>query len=115
LIVDVDGRADASGRWGAERLLEGTTFRCTAVVAGTDRNSAGAMEVLQAAGLRIPEDVAVVGFDDLAFAALSDPPLATLRTRCDELGSRAALLLLDEMDMGVGPRCRDDLLVRRDV
>jgi PAS domain-containing protein len=97
LIVGVDDRSVASGRWGAERLLERGDLACTAVVAGTDRNALGAMQALQAAGLRVPQDIAVVGFDDLTAAQLADPPLTTLRTRFDELGRRAANLLIDEI------------------
>jgi hypothetical protein len=73
-------------------------------MAGTDLNAVGVMEVLQAAGLRVPEDVAVVGFDDLTVAELADPPLATLRTRFDELGRRAADLLLEEINGRAIPR-----------
>ena len=77
---------------------------CTAVVAGTDLNAVGVMEVLQAAGLRVPEDVAVVGFDDATIAHLADPPLTTLRMRFDEFGRRAANLLLDEISGIAVPR-----------
>ena len=77
---------------------------CTAVVAGTDLNAVGVMEVLQAAGLRVPADVAVVGFDDMTLAHLADPPLTTLRTRFDEFGRRAANLLLDEISGIAVPR-----------
>jgi len=96
LVIGVEDNHVASGRAGARQLLEGGAL-CTAVVAGTDRNAVGAMEVLQAAGLRVPDDVAVVGFDDLTDASLTDPPLTTLRTRFDELGRRSATLLLDEI------------------
>lgn len=97
LVIGVEDNHVASGRAGARKLLEAGALPCTAVVAGTDRNALGVMEVLQAAGLRVPEDVAVVGFDDLTDASLLDPPLTTLRTRFDEFGRRAANLLLDEI------------------
>ena len=104
LVIDVDDRQTASGRVGARQLLERAAWPCTAVVAGTDRNAVGVMEVLRAAGLRVPEDVAVVGFDDRTVADLADPPLTTLRTRFDELGRRAASLLLDEISGSAVPR-----------
>src|SRR6185295_4425003 len=93
LVIDIEDNHLASGRAGARRLLEGPALPCTAVVAGTDLNAVGVMEVLQAAGLRVPADVAVVGFDDMTLAQLADPPLTTLRTRFDEFGRRAANLL----------------------
>jgi DNA-binding LacI/PurR family transcriptional regulator len=77
LTIAVADNHVASGRAGARQLLEGGALPRTAVVAGTDRNAVGAMEVFQAAGLRVPEDVAVVGFDDLTDASLADPPLTT--------------------------------------
>jgi len=97
LVVRVEDNQWASGRAGAHKLLEGGGLPCTAVVAGTDRNAIGLMEVLQAAGHRVPVDVAVVGFDDLNLAQFAEPPLTTLRTRFDELGLKAANLLLDEI------------------
>ena len=104
LIIGVDDRQTASGRAGARQLLERAAWPCTAVVAGTDRNAVGVMEVLRAAGVRVPEDVVVVGFDDLTVAELADPPLTTLRTRFDELGRLAARLLLDEISGSAVPR-----------
>ena len=104
LVIGVEDRQTASGRAGARQLLEGGAWPCTAVVTGTDRNAVGVMEVLQAAGVRVPEDIAVVGFDDLTVAELADPPLTTLRTRFDELGRRAASRLLDEISGSAVPR-----------
>jgi len=97
LVIPVEDNQWASGRAGARKLLEGGDLPCTAVVAGTDRNAIGLTEVLQAAGYRVPVDVAVVGFDDLDLAQFAEPPLTTLRTRFGELGRRAAHLLLDEI------------------
>jgi PAS domain S-box-containing protein len=104
LIIGVEDNHVASGREGARRLLEGGALPCTAVVVGTDLNAVGVMEVLQAAGLRVPADVAVVGFDDDLVAQLADPPLTTLRSRYDEYGRRAANLLLDEISGIAAPR-----------
>jgi signal transduction histidine kinase/DNA-binding LacI/PurR family transcriptional regulator/DNA-binding NarL/FixJ family response regulator len=67
---------------------------CTALVAGTDHSAIAAMRVLQAVGYRIPEDIAVVGFDDIAEAQYAQPPLTTVRTRFDQLGRTAAEYLL---------------------
>ena len=97
LVVGVEDNNWTSGRAGAHKLLEGGGLPCTAVVAGTDRNAIGLMEILQAAGHRVPVDVAVVGFDDLNLAQFAEPPLTTLRTRFEELGRGAANLLLDEI------------------
>jgi DNA-binding LacI/PurR family transcriptional regulator len=66
-----------------------------AVCCANDLSAFGAMEVLAAAGRRVPEDVAVVGFDDLSSAATSLPPLTTVRQEIELVGRRMARLLLD--------------------
>jgi len=61
----------------------------------------GAMQAFRAAGLSIPRDISVIGFDDIAFAALSDPPLTTVSLPRTELGRRAVeavMKLIDHRD-----------------
>jgi signal transduction histidine kinase/DNA-binding LacI/PurR family transcriptional regulator/DNA-binding NarL/FixJ family response regulator len=74
----------------AARALITRGMPCTALVAGTDLSALGAIQVFQDAGHRVPEDVAVVGFDDIAEAQYAQPPLTTVRTRFDQLGRMAA-------------------------
>jgi signal transduction histidine kinase/DNA-binding LacI/PurR family transcriptional regulator/CheY-like chemotaxis protein len=78
----------------AARELIARGLPCTALVAGTDHSAIAAMRVFQAAGYRVPEDVAVVGFDDIADAQYAQPPLTTVRTRFDQFGRAAAEHLL---------------------
>jgi signal transduction histidine kinase/DNA-binding LacI/PurR family transcriptional regulator/AraC-like DNA-binding protein/response regulator of citrate/malate metabolism len=74
------------------RILEtGRPF--TAVLASNDSSASGAMNILRAAGLRIPDDVAIVGFDDRLEAEAETPPLTTVRYPTFELGHRALTLL----------------------
>jgi DNA-binding LacI/PurR family transcriptional regulator len=56
--------------------------------------AAGALSVLRAAGRRVPDDVAVAGFDDSAIAASADPPLTSVRQPIEEMGREMARLLL---------------------
>jgi LacI family transcriptional regulator len=63
------------------------------VFAHNDLSAAGAMQALREAGLAVPGDVAVVGFDDVEFTALTEPPLTTVRQPLRELGATAARLL----------------------
>ena len=56
------------------------------------------LQGLGAAGLRVPDDLSVVGYDDLNFAARLAPPLTTVRQPKYELGRAAAELLLEEED-----------------
>jgi LacI family transcriptional regulator len=53
------------------------------------------MRALQEAGLRIPEDVSIVGFDDVSTTAFLSPPLTTVRVECEELGALAVRRLID--------------------
>jgi DNA-binding LacI/PurR family transcriptional regulator len=62
--------------------------------AANDNMGAGALRTLRAAGRRVPDDVAVVGFDDLAVAQVADPPLTTVRQPISALGREMARMLV---------------------
>lgn len=88
-----------------------------AIFCANDATAEGALEVLRARGVRVPDDVAVAGYDDLEFAARLDPPLTTIRQGVQAQGSEAArtlFQLLDDPDDG--PRrivLPTELVVRR--
>jgi LacI family transcriptional regulator len=71
--------------------------RPDAVVAGNDLHAIGIVAALTAAGVRVPDDIAVVGYDDIPFAAVAAVPLTTVRQPIVEIGTAAARLLLDEI------------------
>jgi LacI family transcriptional regulator len=77
------------------RILAATP-RPTAVVCLNDTAALGLLDGLQAAGVRVPADISVVGYDDLPIARRLAPPLTTVRQPNYELGQAAAELLLDE-------------------
>jgi LacI family transcriptional regulator, galactose operon repressor len=68
-----------------------------AVVCANDQMALGAMRELQAAGIRVPADIAVTGFDDIYLGSLLTPPLTTVRQPMWLLGERACDLLLDRI------------------
>ncbi|MFF5024926.1 LacI family DNA-binding transcriptional regulator [Streptomyces collinus] len=68
-----------------------------AVFAGSDVTAAGARQVLREAGRRIPDDVALVGYDDSAIARHMDPPLTSVRQPIEEMGRAMIDLLLSEI------------------
>ena len=70
----------------------------SAVLAGNDVLAVGAMHALRERGLRVPHDVAVIGFDDFEFARYVDPPLTTVRLPAFEMGYRAAELLIQHVE-----------------
>src|SRR6195952_3270111 len=71
-------------------VLDGAGDRPTAVVAGNDLLALGAYHALRARGLRCPEDVSVVGFNDMPFAGDFQPPMTTVRVPHFDLGAEAA-------------------------
>ncbi|QNP68130.1 LacI family DNA-binding transcriptional regulator [Streptomyces roseirectus] len=72
--------------------------RLDGVFAGNDNMGAGALRTLREAGRRVPSDVAVVGFDDLAVARITDPPLTTVHQPIEALGREAARMLAALVD-----------------
>ena len=81
------------GRAAMERLLVRSP-QLDAVFAASDLMAAGAMAALAAAGRSVPDDVAIVGFDDSPLAATSQPPLSSVRQPIEEMGREMARLLL---------------------
>jgi DNA-binding LacI/PurR family transcriptional regulator len=90
---------------GGERAMAGLLRRAPdldAVFAGNDLMASGALRALRSAGRRVPEDVAVVGYDDLEPAAWSDPPLTTVRQDVQGMGGMMASLLVRRLDAEAG-------------
>ena len=101
LMVDGDFNRP-SGVAGAAELLD---RHVDAIFCANDATAAGALETIRARGLRVPEDVALAGFDDLDFAAQLDPPLTTVRQGVRQQGVEAARALLQLLgDAGRSPR-----------
>ena len=69
----------------------------TAVFAVSDRAALGAIDAIKEAGLRVPQDISIVGFDDLANAEHSLPPLTTVHYNREEMGASALRCLLDRI------------------
>lgn len=72
--------------------------RPTAVFCENDETAIGAMQAFKQAGLNVPEDVSVAGFDDIAFSAFCDPPLTTIAQPAEEFGRTAVTLLVDVLN-----------------
>jgi LacI family transcriptional regulator len=83
----------ASGSTGASALLD-LRKPPTAVFAASDQMALGAIEALRRRGLRVPEDMSVVGFDDLPEVRWLSPPLTTVRQPLTEMGKVAARTVL---------------------
>jgi len=81
------------GRQAMQKLLD-SNVGFTAVLASNDHSAIGAMETIRKAGLRVPEDIAMIGFDDWPDAARQNPPLTSVHYPVVEAGRRALTLLL---------------------
>ncbi|MDA5141151.1 substrate-binding domain-containing protein [Streptomyces sp. AD681] len=77
-----------TGLFGAAALLD-LDEPPTAVFAGNDEIAVGVVEAARARGLRVPEDLSVVGFDDTSLARTASPPLTTVRQPLREMGGAA--------------------------
>jgi len=92
--LELDGRS-------VGRQLVGARLPCTAIIGGTDLNALGIMREVTLAGYRIPEDLAVVGCDDVEQAQYASPPLATMRLSMDVVAYTAAKVLFAKIIEGV--------------
>ncbi len=96
LIYEGDFRFE-SGRDAAAEILKSKQLP-TAIVAANDMMALGAMAELKAAGLKIPRDISIIGFDDIAFASLSEPPLTTVCSPRTEIGRQAIEALMKTIE-----------------
>ncbi|MEX5306906.1 LacI family DNA-binding transcriptional regulator [Kocuria sp. CPCC 205258] len=96
-LVEVGDFTLASGARAMQRLLD-RGRPVDAVFAANDQMAAGAYTVIQGRGLRIPEDIAVVGFDDDSFATSVTPALTTVNHPIVELGRKMAETLVDMIE-----------------
>ncbi|HUH96590.1 MAG TPA: LacI family DNA-binding transcriptional regulator [Anaerolineales bacterium] len=99
LIVEGDF-TENGGYYAMKKLLPS---KPDAVFAASDVMAIGAMRAAREAGLRIPDDIAFVGFDDLPIATLSDVQLTTIRQPVAQFGAKAVEILIDLIENGIKP------------
>lgn len=111
-VLYVEERTVSAGVAAAHRFLQSSEPRATAVMCANDLLGIGFVQGLQASSLRVPEDVAVTGYDDLPFSASNGVPLTSVRTPHSVLGAVAVDLLFAMMNRH-SPATRPDHLVFR--
>lgn len=91
----------------------------TAILYGSDIQAYGGMKMLQEMGVKIPEDIAIVGFDDMAYSRISNPPLASIRQPMKEMGEKGAKLLLESIGKEKFPhkslKLNAELIIRKSL
>jgi LacI family transcriptional regulator len=94
LIVEGDF-SESSGRTAMQRLI---SSQPDAVFAASDSMAVGALRALREANLRVPQDIALAGFDDIPFAAHTEPPMTTVRQPIQRTGVVAAETLIEMIE-----------------
>lgn len=90
----------------------------TAIFAGSDYVAIGVINALQSRGLRVPEDISVVGFDDVPMSSQIAPKVTTVRQDGDRKGALAASMLIDWIESGQMPESaviKTELVIRESV
>jgi LacI family transcriptional regulator len=98
LVGSYNGRFSVdSGRQGTQALLDAGGELPDALICANDQMAIGALRALADRGIRVPDDIAVVGFDDIFPASLCDPPLTTVHQSIRNLGERACERLIERI------------------
>jgi LacI family transcriptional regulator len=97
-LVGTPAYSVEAGQNAMDEILEQSEYQVTAVVAGNDLLALGVYHSLRLHGIRCPEDVSVVGFNDMPFAGDFQPAMTTVRTPHFEMGAEAARLLLAQIE-----------------
>ncbi|MCS6923215.1 MAG: substrate-binding domain-containing protein, partial [Fimbriimonadales bacterium] len=96
----VQGGYDQAGGFAAAEQLLRVRPHLTAIIASNDMAALGVLDACALHGARVPKEVSVVGFDDIALAGLAKPPLTTVRTPIHDIGLEAARALLHQIETG---------------
>jgi len=99
-LIAAGNYTEESGCLAMERLLP---FKPEAIFVASDTMALGALKTLRAAGVAVPRDMAMVGYDDLPPATSADPPLTTVRQPIRQTGRQAVETLLDILEHGQAP------------
>lgn len=94
-LVEEAAYSVESGYYAMLNIIERTTHTPSAVFAGNDNMAIGAIKALKEKGYKLPNDVAVVGYDDIKFAKYVSPSLTTIRVNQYNMGKLAATMLID--------------------
>ena len=96
----LDGQLTIAGARHSTRGLLEHPQRPTAIFCATDEMAIGALHEVRAAGLTVPRDISIVGFDDIRYAEVTEPPLTTIRQPAEEIGERVMYRMCRRIEQG---------------
>ncbi|MBU2677041.1 MAG: substrate-binding domain-containing protein, partial [Gammaproteobacteria bacterium] len=89
-----------SGARQATREILSASERPTAIFCANDEMAIGCLHEVKTAGLTVPGDISIMGFDDIRYAEVTDPPLTTVSQPAEEIGERVMYRLCRNIDDG---------------
>jgi DNA-binding LacI/PurR family transcriptional regulator len=98
----VEGDHTLDGGRDAMQKVLALKNRPTAVLCSNDMTAIGVQHALFEAGLKVPDDLSLIGFDDIHLAEYTIPPLTTVRMSCKDLALRAVNRLMEHLQPGAG-------------
>lgn len=96
----VAGQLTLAGAGQATRQLLNHEHRPTAIFCANDEMAIGCLHEIKSSGLTVPDDMSIVGFDDIRYAEVTDPPLTTIRQPTEEIGERVMYRLYRRIETG---------------
>jgi LacI family repressor for deo operon, udp, cdd, tsx, nupC, and nupG len=96
----VEGKLTINGAIRATRKLLAHAYRPTAIFCANDEMAMGCYHEIRSSGLNIPDDISIIGFDDIRYAEVMNPSLTTIFQPAEEIGERLVYRLLTEIEQG---------------
>jgi LacI family repressor for deo operon, udp, cdd, tsx, nupC, and nupG len=106
----VEGKLSIPGARRASRTILACEEPPTAIFCANDDMAIGCLHEIKAAGLQVPRDVSVIGFDDIRYAEVTDPPLTTISQPAEEIGERVTDRLCRRIEGGSNGDAETQLL-----
>lgn len=108
-----EGKLTIKGAIRATKSLLEHPVRPTAIFCANDEMAMGCMHKIRSAGLGVPEDISVAGFDDIRYAEITHPPLTTVHQPAEEIGERVLRRLLQEIEEGRSNNTEHEIVPHR--
>lgn len=116
----LEGKLTIEGAIKATRNLLHHAMKPTAILCANDDMAIGALHEIRSAGLAVPDDISVIGFDDIRYSQVVNPPLTTVRQPAEEIGEKAMYRICHAIEEGVTLTAEPELVphelvIRRSV